>query len=120
VGHVRAAQPLLLAEPITADQAHQLGLVTEVVEAGSHLARAGSVPGRLREEMAIVRQQLARPEFASAARRIHPPECVCRALQPLTQRPTRNASVEQFSLRHRAGSDSSAERLAETVNPGET
>ena len=92
LGHLRAAQLLLLAEPITAEQAHQFGLVTEVVEAGNHLARADqiaaklarqptralrltkqllrsnedTVTGRLREEMAIFRQQLGGPEFASA------------------------------------------------------
>jgi len=91
VGHLGAAQ-LLLAEPIAAEHAHQLGLVTEVVQAGNHLARAhqiaatlarqptralrltkqllrateGSVLRRLREEIAVVRLQLAGPEFASA------------------------------------------------------
>ncbi|HSS23665.1 MAG TPA: enoyl-CoA hydratase-related protein [Mycobacterium sp.] len=114
VGQLRAAQ-LLLAEPIAAQHSHQLGLVTEVVEAGNHLARAhqiaaklarqptralrltkqllrlnkDSVPGRLREEMAIFRQQVAGPEFASA-------------VAAFTQRrtPTRDASAQQYPLRH--------------------
>jgi enoyl-CoA hydratase len=47
MGLLRAKWHLLTGESITAQQAHGLGLVTEVVEKGASLQRAMTIAGRL-------------------------------------------------------------------------
>lgn len=92
VGHLRASQLLMLAEPFGADRALELGLVTEVVEQGTHVeaarritAKLAQQPGsalrhtkrlmrtgendlsaRMQEELVVFRRLLASPEFAAA------------------------------------------------------
>lgn len=92
VGHLRAARLLMLAEPFGAEQALELGLVTEVVEQGEHVAAARGIteklaqqsgpalrhtkqlmhsteyhlPTRIRQESGVFHQLLASPEFAAA------------------------------------------------------
>ena len=67
VGHLRAAQ-LLLAEPIAAEHAHQLGLVTEVVQAGNHLARAHQIAATLaRQRTRALRLPISCYELPRAA-----------------------------------------------------
>jgi enoyl-CoA hydratase/carnithine racemase len=99
VGHLRAAQILLMAEPISADHASNLGLITEIVYPGGHLERAREVAqrisrrpaaavrstkallrstettvrDRIRDELELFRQQLNGPEFAAAAAAVTAP-----------------------------------------------
>jgi enoyl-CoA hydratase/carnithine racemase len=91
VGHLASARLLMLAEPVGAEEAARLGLVSEVSPAGEHVAAARraadrfaaqpatavrltkqllrddpALPERMRAEARIFRRQLAGPEFASA------------------------------------------------------
>ena len=52
VGYQRAAELLLLGEPFDAAQAHEIGIVTEVVPAENLMMRAGDAAKRLAEKPA--------------------------------------------------------------------
>jgi len=69
IGHLRAADLILLGETIGAHRAHELGLVSRVVEEGTHLEAAREFTARLGRCASVLDQAADRDGSDVAGRR---------------------------------------------------